>query len=237
MKQVRSTTLSWRTTLLLVAGVVTVVIIALLMAEIDSYQRRSIILPNSSPFIDLDATVTAGELAVIYLPIEVSPTPTLASTPAQETPAAEEISPVVPTVRVDSTCDKTVPGWSPYIAKAEDSLSSLAIEFGSSVNAIMEANCLTHDQIIEGQQIYLLQDLESGPTTAACNTPLNWEQYIVGSGDTLPKLARTHGTSVYNLMKANCLKNVNLTAGRKIFLPVIPPALAKPTGDGSSPIP
>ena len=237
MRQAQSTTLSWRTIFLLVAGVVTVVIIALLLSQIDTYQRRSIIPPNGLPLIDLDATVAAGELAIVYLPSEVSPTPTLLATPAQKTPVVEELSSATPTVRVGSTCDRAMPGWSPYIVKAEDSLSSLAVQFGLSVNAIIQANCLTHDQIIEGQQIYLLQDYESGPMAAECNTPRNWAPYIMGPGDTLPKLARAHGTRVYHLMKANCLESTNLMAGRKIFLPVIPPALAKPPGDGSHPTP
>ena len=237
MRQVQSTTLTWRTILLLVAGVVTAVIVALLLAQTDTYQRRSVIPLNGPPLVDLDATVAAGELAVVYLPGKVSPTPTSLVTPAQKTPFAEEISIATPTVRIDSTCEKAVQGWSPYIAKPEDSLSSLAMQFGLGVNAIMQANCLSHNQIIEGQQIYLPLEDENSPTAAECNTPPNWAPYIVGSGDTLPKLARAHGTSVYHLMQANCLEDSNLMAGRKIFLPVTPPLLAKPTGDGSRPTP
>ena len=154
MRQVQSTKLSWRTTLLLVAGVVAVVIIALLLAQIDTYQRRSIIPPNALPLVDIDATVAAGELAIIYLPSEVSPTPTLHAIPAQKTPVVEDISSATPTVRIDSTCDRAMLGWSPYIVKAEDSLSLLAVQFGLSVNDIIQANCLTQDKIIEGQQIY-----------------------------------------------------------------------------------
>lgn len=232
MKQAQSTTLSWRTILFLVAGVVIVVIIALLLSQIDSYQRRSIIPPNGLPLIDLDATVAAGELAIVYLPSEVSPTPTLLATPAQKTPVAEEISIATPTIRVDSTCNMAEPGWSPYIVEAEDSLSSLAMQFGLSVTVIMQANCLAHDQIIEGQQIYLLQDYDYNLAAAECDAPRNWAPYIVGPGDTLPKLAHAHGTSVYQLMKTNCLESTSLIVGRKILLPAMPPAMANPSGDG-----
>lgn len=162
MRQAQSTTLSWRMILLLVAGIVTIVIIALLLAQIDTYQRQSTLPSNSLPLIDIDATVAAGELTVVYLPSEVSPTPTLLATPAQKT------------------------------------------------------------------QVY-----KSNPLAAECDTPHNWIPYIVGPGDTLPKLARAHGTSVYHLMKANCIESTNLMAGRKIFLPAIPPTLAKPSGDDS----
>jgi len=139
---------------------------ALLLAQIDNYQRRSIIPPNGLPLIDIDATVAAGELVNVYLPSEVSPTPTIPATSAQKTP------------------------------------------------------------------VY-----ESDPMAAECDTPRNWVPYIVGSGDTLPKLARAQGTTVYHLMIANCLESTNLMPGRKISLPVIPPALAKPSSDGSHPTP
>jgi LysM repeat protein len=217
----------------LVAGVVTVVIIAFLSAQIDTYQNRSIIPPNGLPLIDLDATVAAGEMAIVYLPSEVSPTPTLLATPAQKAPVVEEISSATPTARIDSSCDRAMPDWFPYIVRAEDSISSLAAQFGLSVNDIIKANCLTHGQIIEGQKVYLLQNNKSDPLAAKCDTPPNWVSYIVGSGDTLPKLARAHGTNVYRLMKANCLESTNLITGQKIFLPIIPPTLVKPSGDGS----
>jgi len=119
---------------------------------------------NGLPLVDIDATMAAGELAIVYLPSKVSPTAPLLAIPAQKTPVVEELSSATPTIRVDSTCDRAMLGWSPYIIKAEDSLSSLAVQFGLSVNDIIQANCLTHDQIIEGHQIYLLQDYESDPT-------------------------------------------------------------------------
>jgi LysM repeat protein len=235
MRKIQSGTPSWQTTLLLVIAVVMVVIIAILLAQVDSYQRRSAVPSSSLPVTDPEATVAAGELAVVYLPSEVSPTPTLAATPTQTSPAAEDITLAAPIEGINSTCDRAADGWSPYIVKAEDSLSSLARQFDLSVNTIMEANCLSREQVIAGQQIVLPQDQGSSPVAAECEAPSDWVQVILSSRDTLPKLARAHGTSVYRLMEANCLKSTNLMAGRIIFLPLVPPEGANPTADSPHP--
>jgi len=163
MREAPPTTPSWQTVLLLVAGVAIVVIIALLSAQLDSYLRRSEVPANGLPVVDLEATVAAGEIGTVYLPGEVSPTATLLVSPTptpsavleQSTPAAAEWPQATAVSGFDENCGGDLHGWFPYIVKAEDTLSSLAQKSGLSENTIKQANCLTHDQIIAGQQILL----------------------------------------------------------------------------------
>ncbi len=148
---------SWKTLLLLVLAVVAVVIIALLLSQVDTYQRRSSVPANVPAIVDLESTVAAGELATIYLPREISPTPTNVAPPTGVPPADQQ------------------PLSTP-----------------------------------------------TGGTTAGCDAPSGWKPYTVGPGDTLPKLARTHGTTVYHIIRANCLDYVQLLVGTEILLPGLP---------------
>ena len=155
MRQTRSTTPSWQAILLLIAGVVIAVVVALLLAQTDSYQRRSSVNSNGLPIVNLEATMAAGDLAVVYLPSEENLTPAVPATLAVATPAAEMIGSATSAARIDSTCIKALDGWSPYIVQAKDSLVSFATQFGLRVDTIVQANCLSRNKIIEGQQIYL----------------------------------------------------------------------------------
>ena len=164
--------LSWQTILFLVAGVAAVVIIALLLARVDDYQRRSSIPLNDLPVIDLDATVAAGDLGIVYLPGEVSPTTTFPATPTAAASVETEILQVTPTI----------------------------------------------------------------PAAPDCKSPRNWIQYTVLPGDTLPKLARAHQTDAIYILKANCLQNLELEIGTKIFLPAFPPMRPHSPGDIPNPL-
>ena len=127
MRETKLAVPSLQTILFLVAVVIIVVIIAFLLAQFDSYQRQSVVTPNRPPVIDLEATIAAGELTIIYLPGEVSPTPTLPVTSIQTTPVTAEIVMQTPALEIESTCDIALDNWSPYIIKAEDSLALLGV--------------------------------------------------------------------------------------------------------------
>ncbi len=68
MSETESSSTSWRIPLLLTAGAVVAVIIALLMAQVDTSQRRSLLPPKSLPVVDTEATVVAEDLPRVYLP-------------------------------------------------------------------------------------------------------------------------------------------------------------------------
>jgi LysM repeat protein len=171
MRQTQSSMFSWQTLVFLVAGVAAIVIIALLLAQVDNYQRRSAIPANEPAVLDLEATVAAGDLSIIYLPGDENATPTVQVAPTEEALVVAETSPATPTA----------------LAKAR------------------------------------------------CHAPRNWAQFTVVPGDTLPKLARAHETSVYHIVKANCLRTYELETGQKIFLPVLPRPMSHPRGADAVP--
>jgi LysM repeat protein len=220
MREDQFPTPSWLIILLLVLGIIAVVIFALLLAQIDTYQRQSAVPSNGPPVIDLEATIAAGEINTIYLPSDASPTPTIPATPTLTEPPSDEVTPEVPAPQIETSCDEAAKGLPIYIVKPGDTLSSIAVRFGLNEETLRLVNCLTRDQVIQGQQIYLPQDSTIvTPASTQCDVPPNWKPYKVNPGDTLPKLARKYGTSVYHIMKNNCLENPQLSTESEIYLP------------------
>jgi LysM repeat protein len=220
MREDQSSMPSWLIILLLVLGIIAVVIIALLLAQIDTYQRQSAIPSNGPSVIDLEATIAAGELATIYLHGDASPAPTIPATPTVTETPSDEVTPEAPAPRIESNCDKASKGLPIYIVKPGDTLSSIAVRFGVNEETLRLVNCLTRDQVVQGQQIYLPQDITMvTPASTQCDVPPNWKPYKLNPGDTLPKLARKYGTSVYHIMKTNCLENPQLSSESEIYLP------------------
>jgi hypothetical protein len=56
--------------------------------------------------------------------------------------------------------------------------------------------------------------------------PYGWVAYIIERGDTLSQLARTRGTTVQAIKKANCLFSDRIYYGRQLY---VPPAIITPT--------
>ncbi len=219
MRESESSRSSWQTPLIIAFGIILVILAALFLAQIDNVQRRSLLPPKRLPLIDLEATVISGDLGVVYLPGEVKLTPTATATPITLTPTNGEKHPPTAVAVIVPTCHAKRDGWTGYIVKPGDSLSSLAIHSGISKNAIVQANCLEHERIIHGQLIFLPQNVPTNMKINKCGVPQNWIHYLVHPGDTLQKLADERKTTVPLIMKANCLENKDIAAGRKLFLP------------------
>ncbi len=103
-----------------------------------------------------EATLVAGQ--VLYLPPlpgAPRPTPTLRPLPA------------VP-------CGQPPASWRPYVVRRGDTLSDLAIRYGTTVPAIMSANCLASTTIYAGQRLYLPAQAIWWPP-APTPTPRPWQ--------------------------------------------------------------
>ncbi len=61
------------------------------------------------------------------------------------------------------------------------------------------------------------------PTPTPCVPRLDWPIYIVRPGDTLFSLARVTGSTVDELMRANCLFDERIYAGQALRVPRLPP--------------
>lgn len=229
MREEQTSPPSWLVILLLVLGVVAVVIIALLLAQLDAYQRRSVVPSNGPSITDLEATIAADDLTTIYLPNEASPASTPYATPIEIVPLADEVTPDPSSFETETNCSGTAENRILHIVRRGDSLTSIAGQFGVSEEALHKSNCLAHGQLIQGQQIFIPQTSDFNPISNACDKPNQWKLRNVEPGDTLPKLARSHGTSVYHIIKANCLENPRLSTGSEIYLPDIDQGFTRPS--------
>jgi LysM repeat protein len=232
---------SWRIPLLLTAGVVLVVIIALILAQVDAIQHRSLLPPKRLPVVDIEATMVAGSPPRVYLPGDLSATPTPSTTPSSEIGASSEQSLATINASTKGTCTAEQKDWTPYTIQAEDSLSSLASHFGISKYDILQANCLAQEKLIAGHQILLPRRVPADASKEQCYPfpPPGWLQYRVRPGNKLQELADRYGTTVDQVMQVNCLDGAHVTLRRKIFLPPLltPNSLSHRATPGATPLP
>jgi len=60
------------------------------------------------------------------------------------------------------------------------------------------------------------------PTLNVCFLRSDWPVYQVQEGDTLPRVARITGSTVEDLMLANCLLTETISAGQRLYVPWLP---------------
>ncbi|MBX3057244.1 MAG: LysM peptidoglycan-binding domain-containing protein [Anaerolineae bacterium] len=194
----------WQWNLLITCGVVGTVLLALLLAQLDSTPQP---IPPSPPVLIADVTIIApSQTPLPAIPL-VSATPTTTPFP---TPIPTTTSPL------PEECGAIPVGWVPTTVRPGENLMTLAIRSGTSEAAIIRANCLRQDMLLPGLIIYLPP---APPTRQPCGPPAFWVQYVVQPSDTMFSLALRHGTTVYAIINANCLSSSDLRAGQVIFLP------------------
>ncbi|MCO6453460.1 MAG: LysM peptidoglycan-binding domain-containing protein [Caldilineales bacterium] len=104
-----------------------------------------------------------------------------------------------------------------YIVKSGDTLYSIANRYGTTVSNIMRANGLTSATIYVGQRLWI-------PTGGGVPPQQGGVWYIVKPGDTLYSIAKTHGTTVTAIMRANNIKTPNkIYVGQRLWIPGAPP--------------
>src|SRR5699024_3036580 len=102
---------------------------------------------------------------------------------------------------------------STYTVKSGDTLSHIAVKYGTSVSDLKKLNNLKSDLIYVGQKLKVNGSSSSSkPTTPA---PSTGSTYTVKSGDTLTHIARQYKTSVSELKKLNHLKSDLIYVGQK----------------------
>lgn len=206
----------WLTNLLLAAGVILTVVMALLMSQLDDLQRRLPAAPTSLPVANLTATANAP-LPAVPLPSATPPVTPTATTPRPQNGENATAVAVLP------QCHRIPAGWIIYTVQPGDDLLSLSIQSGATIHEIRQANCLQQAEPLPGMALYLPPQ---PPTRPPCGPPPHWVRYTVQRGDNLFRLALNRGTTIYAIMTANCLSSQKLIAGRQIYLP---PLLVTPT--------
>jgi LysM repeat protein len=126
---------------------------------------------------------------------------------------------VAPAVSAESPIVHVV-GWG-------DTLFSIANRYGTSVNAVMQANNLRNpDFIWIGERLVIPGGSLPGAFPSAT--------YVVQSGDTLFSIATRNGTTVSALMQANGLHNYTIYVGQTLRVPgrgvPVPPPAPQPHG-------
>ncbi|MDX1417211.1 MAG: LysM peptidoglycan-binding domain-containing protein [Candidatus Promineifilaceae bacterium] len=146
---------SWKIPIIVTLSIIAVVIVAFLLAQIDSLQRRSILPAKQLPIVDQDATAAAEEPNIIYLPGDAPATEVLEATRVDLTPTPMVTPLPTEIVSVAQDCKYIPRNWLQYTIQSTDSLLSLAAQFGISEKTIVYANCMTSNKINSGQVIYL----------------------------------------------------------------------------------
>ena len=104
----------------------------------------------------------------------------------------------------EGTSDETI-----YIVKRGDTLSQIAIDFGTTVNAIAVRNNIRNVNLIYPGQVLVIPS-RSGNT--------NYITYKIQWGDTLWSISRRYGVSIAYLVRLNRIQNPNLIYAGNILL-------------------
>lgn len=101
-----------------------------------------------------------------------------------------------------------------HVVRRGDTLYSVARRYGTTVNAIMQANGLQNsNRIYVGQRLIV-------PTSATAQPAATSGTYVVQRGDTLSSIASRHGVSVQALARANNIYNPSLIrSGQRLVIP------------------
>ncbi|MCA9969114.1 MAG: hypothetical protein KC425_02810, partial [Anaerolineales bacterium] len=118
--------------LLITAGVVVTVVMALLLAQLDTVQTLLPSLP--SPIAQLTAPAATGT------PLPSTPLPTTTATAVPPTPTPIPAAQPSPTaVAVLASCGDVPTGWVPYTVQPGDSYFFLSANSGATINEIVQA--------------------------------------------------------------------------------------------------
>ncbi|OJH36419.1 LysM peptidoglycan-binding domain-containing protein [Cystobacter ferrugineus] len=102
---------------------------------------------------------------------------------------------------------------STYSVRSGDTLSAIAQRYGTTVNALAQANGISNpNRILAGQKL-TVPGGGSAPSSGSGS-------YTVRSGDTLSGIAQRHGTTVNALVQANGIRNPDLIqVGQRLSIP------------------
>lgn len=205
---------------------------------------------------------------------ESTPTSEVLTTPVATNtaqPTATQQSNTVPTATPAQSATTTppiseeFPGTISHTVQRGDTVSRLAVRYGSSINAIITANALNESALIFVGQSLIIPVRLANPTTAT-PTPTNvvivvtatqpavpipsptqatgqTSTYVVQRGDTLNRIATQFNTTVGALVQLNGIANPNrIFSGQTLRIPstggtTVTPTPAQPTATSQTIIP
>lgn len=153
-----------------------------------------------------------------------------------------------------STVDAQDDGQTTYVVQPGDNLFRISLRFGTTVNAIAQANGIANPNIIFVGQVLVIPGAQAPPPTDPPPTdppptdppptdppPIEGTTYVVQRGDYLGRIAARFNTTIQALVAANNIANVNLIfAGQVLVIPggqAPPPTEPPPTDPPDDPAP
>jgi LysM repeat protein len=122
-----------------------------------------------------------------------------------------------------------------YVVQQNDTLFSIATRYGTTVNAVMQANGLFNYWIYVGQVLKVPAYAGSVPLPVPQPLPQN-VCHIVRPGDYLASIATRYRSTLYSIQIANKLPNPSfIWSGQKLYIPNGQPPVNAPTA--YSPLP
>ncbi|MDH7474934.1 MAG: LysM peptidoglycan-binding domain-containing protein [Anaerolineae bacterium] len=225
---------SWRqlVTSLAIAGVVLLTLLGSALLTLQDVSGRL------TPTLIARATTPSPATPTPFTPLPtLPPTATATETPSPVVEITNTPLPptaTLPPIPTPTPACQPPASWRVYIVQRGDTLVALAWRTGTTVSAIMQANCLSSQTIYAGQRLYLPPVvILPTPTPFPClGPPPSWQIYVVQQGDTLYSLARRFGTTITAIIQANCLRSYTIYVGQQLYLPPLPPTFT-PTATGT----
>jgi LysM repeat protein len=169
---------------------------------------------TSLPTVPAVTTPVPTPVPILTLvPIQPTPEPVLPAAPA---PTAAPLPPA-PT---PGTGEVALPG-TVYVVRWGDTLSSIATQFGVTVEAIKAANGLSGDIIVVGQKLVI--PVATAPSPGTPGTGGTTITHIVQPGENLFRIALRYNTTVEAISRANGISNPwFIYVGQQLTIPVGP---------------
>ncbi len=208
---------SWQVNLLFTGGVMITVLLALILAQLDALQARAALDRPGLPIVNIQATAIAvGNIIPLEFRAELPDTAVelAVSVPDDLNPRPEFITGVSEEGVIYTVCGAVPEGWLLYTIQPGETLASLAAGTETGVAELAAANCLT-GELSAGMQLLVPRQ----PAASLCGPPQWWVRYQVRPGDTIGALAALRGTTIDEVLRANCRDSFDLQAGQFIFLP------------------
>ncbi len=208
---------SWQVNLLFTGGVMITVLLALILAQLDALQARAALDRPRLPIVNIQATAIAvGNIIPLEFRVELpdAAVELAVSVPDDLNPRPEFITGVSEEGVIYTVCGAVPEGWLLYTIQPGETLASLAAGTETGAAELAAANCLT-GELSAGMQLLVPRQ----PAASLCGPPQWWVRYQVRPGDTIGALAALRGTTIDEVLRANCRDSFDLQAGQFIFLP------------------
>jgi LysM repeat protein len=112
-------------------------------------------------------------------------------------------------------------GGGVHVVQRGETLSSIALRYGTSVSALVQANGLRNANFIYvGQRLVISGGGGGGGSRGGGSAPSGGTVHVVQRGQTLASIALRYGTTVAAIATANGLRNPNLIyVGQRLVIP------------------